>query len=310
MMKYSRPINLIKQRITELQTHKDRLRDHLDSFLNTDGERTPETGPMRSRIRSEYEKFVACQIRAHLVAYGLLRGLSYSKIEPKANGKRMLVKWVKWVIGDALRDYHELVKEWPLERVESLILNDVDLPEELIKAETLKETPKKSPGLAKAVRGLYRVNVQCSDPVVTCSIEEAIKGIRDASVILNQKADALEELCRLFPGGVRTGYHHRSQICCSQSVNGLVTNFDIDSNEVWIYSMTIGKMRVYSDPPSFKILNDNSIPHLGWQDDLRKFGIPESMINSIRVYLDEKLHDTYKLATVNSCTKFLPTILT
>lgn len=129
MKKHKDAIRTIRATIKTLQQEKPKLRAEIHALkFGPGGERRPETGPQRYGLRQAYVEQVRPSIRANLLAYGLLRGVPYTKMEPKRCGGELF-----YMPGRVLRALHAAIgddaalkAEWTVERVSSLILDGVD----------------------------------------------------------------------------------------------------------------------------------------------------------------------------------------
>jgi len=97
---------------------------------------------------------------------------------------------------------------------------------------------------------------------------------------------------------------------CSASVNGLVQRFDISHNcgccsdsplEVWPYLETEDG-NVYSDPCCFTVGEKDptfyvDIPYDGWDDKMRKAGIPEPIVGAVSFHFDRGKDEVAELAS-------------
>lgn len=129
MKKHSAAIKQIRTTLKELAAEKPKLRAEVQALkFGADGARRPETGPQRYRLKQEYNWSVRPEVRAALLAYGLLRGTPYRKMEPKSGEGELhpIIGRVLKAIHKAIVDNDALKSEWTIDRVESLIIDGVD----------------------------------------------------------------------------------------------------------------------------------------------------------------------------------------
>lgn len=128
-MKHTDAIKRLKETIKTLsERKKDFRRIILERKFDAEGKRRPETGPMRSTLKNDYDWTVRRFIRANLIAYGLLRGKPYKTIERSSADPAYSFSFsVMKAMHDAFGDNKELKDEWPHDRVLSLIAEGKDL---------------------------------------------------------------------------------------------------------------------------------------------------------------------------------------
>jgi hypothetical protein len=139
-------------------------------------------------------------------------------------------------------------------------------------------------------------------------IEELAKE-RDAAAKKLAETDAeitrVQKLTQLYPDLKRHVGRWNKVVYCSPSVNGIVTDYETRHNcgccrdsplELWPYLET-PHGRVYSSPTGIFIgeqdpytYNDISKP--GWREDLRKYGLPEKLIERVAM----RFKDEYEKA--------------
>lgn len=129
MRKHSAAIKQIRTTLKTLAAEKPRLRAEVQALkYGPDGLRRPETGQQRYWLKQEYNWSVRPEVRATMLAYGLLRGVPYRTMEPKscAGELQYMIGRVLKAIHRAIGDDEALKAEWSIDRVESLINDGVD----------------------------------------------------------------------------------------------------------------------------------------------------------------------------------------
>ena len=126
MKKHKDAIKNIRITLKALAAKKPALRAEIQALkFGPNGERRPETGPERCAMKTAYNRNVRPDIRTHLIAYGLLRGIPYAKMEPKAHDLPYFVH-VLYDIHEAIGDNAELKAEWTEDRVAKILNDGVD----------------------------------------------------------------------------------------------------------------------------------------------------------------------------------------
>jgi hypothetical protein len=124
--KHKDAIKNIRTTLKALLLEKPRLRAEIRALkFGPNNERRPETGPTRHSMKQAYNWNVRPEVRATLLAYGLLRGMPYSKMEPKAESGIHLSRVLR-AIHTAIGDNEELKAEWTSDRIAKLIFEGVD----------------------------------------------------------------------------------------------------------------------------------------------------------------------------------------
>lgn len=129
MKKHKDAIKKIRQEIKGLAAEKAKTRAEINALkFDAEGKRRPETGPTRHTLKVTYDWHVRPYARANLLAYGLLRGIPYKKMEPTCDENELhyVIPKILHAIQASLGDNKELQLEWTLERVKKLILEGVD----------------------------------------------------------------------------------------------------------------------------------------------------------------------------------------
>ena len=131
MKKHKDAIKSLKNKLRALAEVMPKLRAEILTLkFDAEGRRRPETGGQRYLMRLDYKERTRPNIRSCMVAYGILRGLPYKRIEPKADpytySTANLRNSVLWEIHEAIGDNAELKAEWTKERVKAIILDGVD----------------------------------------------------------------------------------------------------------------------------------------------------------------------------------------
>jgi hypothetical protein len=129
--KHKDAIKNLRLRLKALSAEKPKLRAELHALkFDAEGKRRPETGSTRHGMRQHYNENTRPEIRSVLIAYGILRGIPYKRMEKTAcqdkYAYRSLCSWVLHEIHLAVGDNAELKAEWTLDRVENIIENDAD----------------------------------------------------------------------------------------------------------------------------------------------------------------------------------------
>lgn len=129
--KHKDAIKNLKSKLWTLAEVMPKLRAEILTLkFDAEGRRRPDTGPQRYLMRQGYKDNVRPNIRSTLVAYGILRGIPYKRIEPKADPNTYstlnLRDSVLWEIHTAIGENAELRAEWTKERVRAIILDGVD----------------------------------------------------------------------------------------------------------------------------------------------------------------------------------------
>lgn len=79
-------ITSIKEALSELAENKRQLVKSINQLRYDDlGNRRPETGPERSRLRNEYNSCLRTEARSYHLALGFLYGIPYTRIEHKCH---------------------------------------------------------------------------------------------------------------------------------------------------------------------------------------------------------------------------------
>lgn len=131
MFKHKAAIKNLRLRIKTLTQEKADLRTEIRALkFDADGNRRPETGGQRQALRTFYNEGARLEARASLVAYGILRGIPYRKVEaktcPDKFGYARLPGEVFSEIHRAIGDDSELKAEWTHDRVVSIIIDGTD----------------------------------------------------------------------------------------------------------------------------------------------------------------------------------------
>jgi len=117
MKKHSAAIKNIRMTLKTLRAEKPQLRAEIQALkFGPNGERRPETGPTRHSMKTYYNWNTRPEIRATNLAYGFLRGVPYSKMEPKTETGWQIARVLK-AIHTAIGDDEELKAEWTLDRL-------------------------------------------------------------------------------------------------------------------------------------------------------------------------------------------------
>ena len=114
------------------------------------------------------------------------------------------------------------------------------------------------------------------------------------------EADKLKSLFGLFPDLRRYTGRWKKIVFYSKDVNSKVTGYDRRHNcgccedstlEIWPYFESSLHDRVYSDPPCFRIgskkYGGGYDAGAGWDEEMRKAGIPEMMIKELSLIFVE-----------------------
>jgi hypothetical protein len=126
MRRHSDAIKKIRQTLKTLVGEKVNLRKEIHALkFDGEGKRRPETGPKRHSLKESYNWHTRPEARATLVAYGLLRGVPYAKMEPKTESGVQLSRVLK-ALHEAIGDNEALKADWTMDRVCKLILDGVD----------------------------------------------------------------------------------------------------------------------------------------------------------------------------------------
>ncbi len=129
MKKHKDAIKNLRLKLKGLAEVKPKLRAEIHALkFDAEGKRRPETGPQRHSMRQSYNEHTRPEIRAVLLACGILRGLPYRRMEPKAftpeyltYSTSVLIGNVHYEIQQAIRDNAELRAEWTEDRVRAII---------------------------------------------------------------------------------------------------------------------------------------------------------------------------------------------
>lgn len=134
--KHRAAIKNLRLRIKTLAEEKPKLRAAVHALkFDLEGKRRPETGGARYDLKRAYNEGTRPEIRAALLAYGILRGVPYKVMEsstgtsPDKYGYRWLFRSVVSVVYElhqAMEDDAELKAEWTAQRVEALIKTGID----------------------------------------------------------------------------------------------------------------------------------------------------------------------------------------
>ncbi len=124
--KHKDAIKNIRITLKALVSEKAKLRAEIQAIkFGPNGVYRPETGPTRHAMKQTYNWQVRPEVRATLLAYGFLRGLSYSKMEAKSGSGVHLSRVLK-AIHTAIGDDEALKAEWTSDRVFKLVFDGVD----------------------------------------------------------------------------------------------------------------------------------------------------------------------------------------
>jgi hypothetical protein len=128
--KHKDAIKKLRLKLKGLAEVMPKLREEILTLkFDAEGKRRPDTGPQRYLMRLGYKERVRPNIRTALVACGLLRGIPYKRIEPKADpytySTANLRASVLAEIHEALGEDAALRAEWTKERVKAIILDGV-----------------------------------------------------------------------------------------------------------------------------------------------------------------------------------------
>ncbi len=133
MFKHKAAIKNLRLRIKTLAEEKPKLRAAVHALkFDLEGKRRPETGEARYDLKRAYNEGTRPEIRAALLAYGILRGVPYKAMEsstgtsPDKYGYRWLFSSVVYELHKAMGDDAELKAEWTDKRVEALIKTGID----------------------------------------------------------------------------------------------------------------------------------------------------------------------------------------
>lgn len=128
-MKHTAAIRYLKQKIKIQGEKRASFRKIiLDKKFDEQGNRRPETGPIRNTLREDYIWTVRRWTRAYLLAYGFLRGKSYKSMESKSEmPSYYLANSVLAAVHEACQEDTALKAEWTMERVLKLIREGVDI---------------------------------------------------------------------------------------------------------------------------------------------------------------------------------------
>lgn len=133
-----------------------------------------------------------------------------------------------------------------------------------------------------------------NEEAIRFAVPRTIEALRKEATEKLAEAEQLEAMFREFPDLRKYTGRWNKVAYYSKTVNHRVNNLDIRHNcgccsdsplEVWPYIET-AHGRIYSDPASFFVGRRDSysggdVASHGWQDGLRKAGIPEEMIERI-----------------------------
>lgn len=129
------------------------------------------------------------------------------------------------------------------------------------------------------------------------TIHDDIAGLRKEIDGKRAEADRLSRLAEAYPGLRKHVGRWNKVAYCSSDANPKVTRFDLRHNcgccndsplEIWPYIET-PHGNVYSDPPMFRVgerepTYGGDIPRAGWDDEMKKAGIPESIIGAVSMH--------------------------
>jgi len=129
--KHKDAIKNLRLRLKTLAQAKATLRTDIRALtFDLEGKRRPETGGERHQMKRLYNEGTRPDARAALLAYGLLRGIPYVRMEatacPDKYGYHWLLSSVLYEIHLAMGDDAVLKAEWTDERVESIIKDGLD----------------------------------------------------------------------------------------------------------------------------------------------------------------------------------------
>jgi len=138
---------------------------------------------------------------------------------------------------------------------------------------------------------------------------EEIARLRKESGERAAEIDRLERMAAAYPDLRRYEGRWKKVVFCSKAVNAVVSSYDMRHNcgccsdsplELWPYAETdVG--RVYSDPPMFFIGERSWMggddPKPGWKDELRKAGIPETIIDRVKAHFRQEREDRIAAAS-------------
>lgn len=132
------------------------------------------------------------------------------------------------------------------------------------------------------------------------TIAEEVAKLRKESEEHVAEASRLEKMAAAYPDLRRHEGRWEKVAFCSKSVNALVTDYDMRYNcgccsdsplELWPYINT-DHGKIYSDPPMFFIGEKSWMggddPRPGWKESLRKEGIPESIVDRVKLHFSEE----------------------
>lgn len=131
MKKHKDAIKSLRLKLKGLMEAKPELRAKVHALkFDAEGKRRPETGPQRWGLKQNYNDRVRPEIRVALLAYGILRGVPYKKIEPNADMVSYRFSWVAQQVRDEIRaaigDDEVLKAEWTKDRVKAIIFDGAD----------------------------------------------------------------------------------------------------------------------------------------------------------------------------------------
>jgi len=129
--KHKDAIKNLRLKLKGLTEAKPKLRAEIHALkFDAEGRRRPETGPKRHGLKQSYNERERPEIRTTLLAYGILRGIPYSRMEAKAcpdkYGYTWIINWTLHEIHQAMEDNEELKAEWTEGRVRSIIFDGAD----------------------------------------------------------------------------------------------------------------------------------------------------------------------------------------
>lgn len=124
-------IKYLRLRIKTLAQEKLKLRTEIRALaFDPEGKRRPETGDIRHGMKRTYNEGTRPDIRSSLLAYGILRGVPYARMEASASpdkyGYRWLLSSILSEIHQAMDDNAELKSLWTDNRVHSIIRDGQD----------------------------------------------------------------------------------------------------------------------------------------------------------------------------------------
>jgi hypothetical protein len=124
--KHKDAIKNLRLKLKDLAEVKPKLRAEIAALkFDAEGKHRPETGSTRHGMKQSYKDHVRPEIRAVKVAYGILKGKAYKRLEPKVDPYSYSTACLT---GAVLREIHaaigedtELKAAWTKERVKAII---------------------------------------------------------------------------------------------------------------------------------------------------------------------------------------------